>query len=855
MSENFKGGKIMKKACSVIVLTLFLAMGLLFVAQAQEAVNPKGELTIPWDEFKKLLNLDADDIVLPMETFQKLVLQTGVKTVPAYSMKEGNVILKRVEFQKLVDQMKPPVGPDIQVPFDYLITKAMYSGKMGRQNTAFTGTLTVHVLKKDTYLKIPVLPQNIALEDIRVNGKPALVVSENGYHQVVLSQPGEYTVTVGFSMISSLEKGPHKLDLNIQQTPITVLNMELPLKDIDVEIPQAQQISTRTADNRTLVSAVITPGRYLSIQWRKKLAVTEKIPAKLYSEVYHLISIEDDVLKVNADINYNILHSEVDGVQLAVPDNMNVLSVSGDGVGEWQEVTRDEQRYIMIPFTYGKKGSVWINVQAEVPLTESGKATAFTGFQVLETVRETGYVGIALNTSAEVIVTENEGMEKAAPQKLPAQLINKSAKPLIMGFKYLKHPFSLVLDVNKHEKIAVPVATINSANIVTLFTEDGKVVHRMIYQVRNSAKQFLEIRLPEGADVWSVFVDNQPVESSLNQQHNLLIPLIRSRSVNNQLETFPVEVILALAEERFASAGKKSSLLPAVDLLVSQIIWSVYLPNDYGFNYFTSTLEKEEMIRGVNLFSNVQRRYDQNVMKKLAVGRQQELPMAASDELDEAYQGKDARSRFKNIPMEEKELSSQMAAEMSFSGRLEGVANQAVAGGGGMGTGVLPIMIRIPTSGQVYRFARTIVKPEDPLTFSVVYTQLWLTSLLKWFIFIVLVLIVYFLIRRQTGLWKWIKKQFGNLREFYRKHETTIRKMARSRMTPFVLLGLIFIFWTVSGLFTLILLFLFWLSVVYQILNFRRKKKEIVVVEPEMIVDETAKIKRKPGKKNPPADK
>jgi hypothetical protein len=56
-------------------------------------------------------------------------------------------------------------------------------------------------------------------------------------------------------------------------------------------------------------------------------------------------------------------------------------------------------------------------------------------------------------------------------------------------------------------------------------------------------------------------------------------------------------------------------------------------------------------------------------------------------------------------------------------------------------------------------------------------------------------------------------------------------------------------------LFTLILLFLFWLSVVYQILNFRRKKKEVAVAEPEMIVDETEKRKRKSGKKNPPAAK
>lgn len=33
-----------------------------------------------------------------------------------------------------------------------------------------------------------------------------------------------------------------KIDLHIKQTPITLLKLEMPLKDIDVEIPQAQQV-------------------------------------------------------------------------------------------------------------------------------------------------------------------------------------------------------------------------------------------------------------------------------------------------------------------------------------------------------------------------------------------------------------------------------------------------------------------------------------------------------------------------------------------------------------------------------------------------------------------------------------
>lgn len=218
-------------------------------------------------------------------------------------------------------------------------------------------------------------------------------------------------------------------------------------------------------------------------------------------------------------------------------------------------------------------------------------------------VRETGYVGVELNTSAEVKVSEAEGLERVAVSKLPEMLYNKSAKPLILAYKYLKHPFALVLDVEKHEKIAVPMASAVSANAVTLFTEDGKVVHRLIFQIRNSEKQFLEIGIPKGADVWSAFVGGEPVELSLGSDGRLLVPLIRSRTTGTRIESFAVEIIYCLSEKPFKLSGWRGAVLPSVDVMISQIVWSVYVPNDYAYLYFKSSLEKEEIIRGVNFLA------------------------------------------------------------------------------------------------------------------------------------------------------------------------------------------------------------------------------------------------------------
>jgi hypothetical protein len=105
------------------------------------------------------------------------------------------------------------------------------------------------------------------------------------------------------------------------------------------------------------------------------------------------------------------------------------------------------------------------------------------------------------------------------------------------------------------------------------------------------------------------------------------------------------------------------------------------------------------------------------------------------------YTGNDAQSSFRNFPQVESQAMEQMNAELEFSGRLEGLSKSAT--GGTTATGVLPVHIRVPTGGQVYRFARTVIRPGDPLSFSVAYTRLWVISLFKWFGAALAVLVVW----------------------------------------------------------------------------------------------------------------
>ena len=300
-----------------------------------------------------------------------------------------------------------------------------------------------------------------------------------------------------------------------------------------------------------------------------------------------------------------------------------------------------------------------------------------------------------------------------------------------------------MLNIKKHKKIGVPMAAAYSANAVTLFTEDGKIVHSIEYKIKNSSKQFLEVKLPAAAQVFSVFVNGAPVESSLNDDGMLLIPLIRSSSLTSSTDTFPVEVIFANSEEKFSFFGTKKTIIPPIDLFTSQIMWSVYIPHGYKYVYFDSSLEKEELIRGVNIFGCEERVYDEGN----EIDGEMEFDSFSDKDAGRSREAKSQLSEFRNAPVAAEEQMVQMKKEKSFGRKMDELSMapsvSQVSGAVSGGTGLMPIRIKIPTTGQVYRFAKTVVNPEDPLTFKVYFVQSWVPKAVKWLFWLVVILIIY----------------------------------------------------------------------------------------------------------------
>jgi hypothetical protein len=743
-------------------ILLFFLHGALWADEKNPAPSSAGQISLPWDKFQRLLNLDEERISLDLDDFAAIMRQTGTRDLPPFAVNDGKVVVKKADFKKLLKSMEPP-KLDAALG-DFMLTSASYKAKIEKETTEVSATFNIEVVprggRKDL-LVVPLLRKEVALKAVTVDGKDALLTEKNGYHAVAVAQEGPHKATAIFTIATDLKRGPQSISFPVPKTPISLLSLEIPLPSIQPEIPSAAAIKIIERANSTQVDAVLSPTENIRVAWSRIIPEAEKGPPKIYADLWQLLSIEDDALRVNATASINVLQNTVTSLTFRIPDKYQILDVAGQVVGDWKEKEIKGQRMLEVSLKMPRQGKFDFLIRAERLFEEGNVVADFSGFALPDSIREKGFIAVEMKGSAEAKVTEAQGLDRASFSELPPQLVSYSVKPLIFAYKYLRHPYRMALDVTKHKELPVISTVVDSASGITLFTEDGKLVHRLTYTVRNTWKQFMEVSLPKEAELWGTYVDGKPVKPAKNDKEKIIIPLNRSQSSEGGLAPFDVELIYFQKATKFGWLGTKKSSFAIPDLMMSRVIWSIYLPFDYSFVRFSGTMDKERIARGISpLFGLGKRMVDYNELSKqyrsapaapgVKGGERGELERDAADKRRQALtilQSKRAlQSEFgRNLPVDQEVIADQLSREMSFNAKIEEAATS-----GSLTTGVMPVRVQVPTIGQVYRFAKQIAS-DEPLVIEATYVKDTPFTLIK---VIVLLLILYALYRRRNGLKK-----------------------------------------------------------------------------------------------------
>jgi hypothetical protein len=614
---------------------------------------------------------------------------------------------KAIEYYADGKKARAPIAP---AP-SYAIYNTKYTAELEENVVTIRGEIIFEVFGNGT-TQLPLVSNSVGLIDVKVNKGASFVTSQGGKYYLIMHKPGRYNLDFEFLIKAARERehGPGNFNVDVISAPISQFEFTIPEKDTQIFIEPAIKVESKTEGDKTSAWAVLPNTNNLNVRWTKALPkeeiVSVKLDPKIYAETSTYSSIGGGVIRSQSNISYSILQSEVSSLRVALPEDVSVLEVNGADLRDWKVSNKDGSQYLDVFLNFGVKGNYNLNVTFEKNIADGSGVVQMPWIKTVGTERENGYYGIAANTNVELAVKNSDKVTVIDTKQLPSIIWSSSTSPILLAFKYLNPPFDITIEMTRHEELPVLVAAIDSADHMTLYTKEGKLLTKATYQVRNNVKQFLRIDLPANSKIWSSFVAGKPVKPAVDKQGHILIPLEKSQLQGRDLTQFPVEIVYLTEGAALKSFGSLKMNLPKVDVPINEFYWSVYLPYDYNYFNFDGDLRKVE---------------NPHYLSGLGRGVQGRLKSATDDIGDQyAPQYLSASSVVTNFAQEAK---ADIAAK-----------------------GVLPITINIPQQGQFYRFSKLLViEGESPMV-TMSYTSAFakVKGLIK---FIIMILIVVLIIR------------------------------------------------------------------------------------------------------------
>jgi hypothetical protein len=527
-----------------------------------------GEIVIPWEEVRKLLDVDVQGmggatVKLPWKQFRSLV--------------EWSIARKGG-----VDATPPPT--------DYVVTNATFSGTLGKKVANFTADLKVNVLRKKGWKRIGVMPAGVALSKAEV--KDGHLNVRGGTYEILTQATGEMPVKLEFA--AAVEESAGKSTVSFSRVPsgTCLLDLTVPSQDVTVRVAGGQLVQEKAVGDGKQMLFALSGTNQVRIEWEREIKEVAKVDPKLYAQTQTLVAVGEGLVTGRQRVVYSIVHAGVRELSLKVPEGLNVLDVSTSYLHDW----RVKDGTLLVRLSREVRGVHRLDVSFEKAVT--GNAVDAPALTTLGTERERGHVAVVALANVEISAKPEKGATGVDVSSLPPELVGQTSQPVLLGFRTVGRDFRVPLNIARHEDVKVLVTVIDAATFTVMQTLDGRRVVSAVYDVRNNRNQFLRIKMPANCEVWSVSVAGKAAKPARDDAGMTLVPLVRSSG--QQLTAFPVEIVYidpGFKPDKETGRGRIAVSLPTCEPPIMNAMTYLYLPKRGKYDDFGGTLQVVESFK------------------------------------------------------------------------------------------------------------------------------------------------------------------------------------------------------------------------------------------------------------------
>ncbi|MBF0503333.1 MAG: hypothetical protein HQM09_24655, partial [Candidatus Riflebacteria bacterium] len=495
-----------------------------------------------------------------------------------------------------------------------------------------------------------------------------------------------------------------------------------------VEVNPSVGLATTETATATRVTASLQPGSVLSVEWRDRVVKsgedksepdaggaqnvqvsspapiqTPAVPriAKVFLEQELLFSIMEGSIGFSDLVRFQIEGAPVGEFFFRLPAGVEVLEVTGGDIANWNVLNASQGKELWVALNARRMDRIEFRIEMELQTPqingefklEIPRLRRIGQEGTIE--RQKGWFAIESREGLEVRIDHTDPATRIDPQELPAGMRSQARGFLAHAFKFLE-AVSPVVQITKHQEVAVSTVQIDSMTARTLVTREGEVLTRMQLTMRNNNNQFLILgQLPAGMKIATVMVNGEPVKPGLSKAGEIYIPLIRSPRRGKAFEPFGVAIIFEQRQSSLRDSGKIHLILPSLSFDVSVMAWEIDTPDGYF------------------------------AMKKkgdFSPGMPEDIsPMPGR------VQAGELSNKMSNIS---NYVSQVRGREDGSSGGYGGSSAGGAALAGGEGAGLLPVTLEIPSTNHTLVFHRNIMNKQANTELVLIYArESWLRPL------------------------------------------------------------------------------------------------------------------------------
>jgi hypothetical protein len=329
--------------------------------------------------------------------------------------------------------------------------------------------------------------------------------------------------------------------------------------------------------------------RYRDANWAAEFSVERTKPA-LYAEIFNLCSIGEGVLYGSASISYHISGAPARTLRLRIPARLQNVEFTGRNIRNWTQ----EGEIWTVTLQEKAMGAYTLLVTFDQRMDYAAADFEAGGLSALDTEGEVGYLVIA--SDANLTVTEKTlapGLLRIDREEIPTSYALLLNNPVVASYKYVGAAPGAAFAFTRHDTERLLDQVVDHTALTTTLARDGEAVTTVTYFIKNASQQYLAVKLPPGARLWSVRSgtreNNLKAVSPLNGEQATLIPLDRLRDPNTPLM---VELSYAAATAPFGPLGGPVRLeAPATAATQSTFArWTVRAPARWQLRAIGGTL-------------------------------------------------------------------------------------------------------------------------------------------------------------------------------------------------------------------------------------------------------------------------